>query len=66
MKSTEEKKASQKAAVAKYQENRDAIMLRPPKAEGEAIRAAAALAGSSVQAYILEAVRERMNKAEQP
>lgn len=32
------------------------------KAEGEAIRSAAARAGQSVQAYILQAVRERMER----
>ena len=44
----------------RYQATRDAIMLRPAKLEGAAIRAAAADAGQSVQAYILEAIRERM------
>lgn len=37
-------------------------MLRPAKEEGEIIRTAAANAGQSVQAYILEAVRDRMEK----
>ena len=57
---------AEKRAVANYQKNRDAIMLRPSKEEGQTIRAAAALAGQSVQAYVLDAVRERMNKAGQP
>lgn len=48
--------------VKKYQATRDAIMLRPTKEEGAEIRAAAAAAGQSVQAYILDAVRERMKK----
>jgi len=51
-----------KDAVKKYQEKCDAIMLRPPKEEGAAIRAAAAAAGLSVQGYILQAVREQMQK----
>lgn len=38
----------------------DIIKIQPYKAEGAAIRAAAANAGQSVQAYILEAIRERM------
>lgn len=49
-------------AVKKYQEKRDAIMLRPSKEVGEAIRAAAAEAGQSVQAYILQAVSDRMDR----
>lgn len=36
-------------------------MLRPAKETGAEIRAAAAKAGQSVQAYILQAVRERMD-----
>ena len=51
---------AQKKAVREYQKKCDAIMLRPLKAEGEAIRAAAAAAGESTQGYILEAVRKRM------
>ena len=51
---------AEKRAVANYQKNRDAIMLRPTKQEGQQIRNAAAVAGQSVQAYILEAVRDRM------
>ena len=53
---------AEKRAVANYQKNRDAIMLRPSKEEGQTIRAAAAVAGQSVQAYILEAIRERMSR----
>jgi len=51
-----------KDAVKKYQEKCDAIMLRPSKEEGAAIRAAAAAAGMSVQSYVLQAVREQMQK----
>lgn len=37
-------------------------MVRPTKEEGAAIRAAAASAGQSVQAYVLQAIRERMGR----
>lgn len=53
---------AERKAVKKYQEGRDAIMLRPSKEDGEIIRKAAAAAGQSVQGYILQAVRERMSK----
>ena len=51
---------AQKRASAAYNRSRDNIMIRPTKAEGEQIRAAAAQAGQSVQAYILDAVRAHM------
>ena len=40
-------------------------MVRPTKEEGAAIRAAAASVGQSVQAYILQAVRERMEQEQE-
>ena len=40
--------------------NYDRISLTPPKDEGQRIRQAAASAGQSVSAYILQAVRDRM------
>ena len=43
----------------------DVIKIQPYKAEGATIRAAAAAAGQSVQAYILEAVRQRMQREQQ-
>lgn len=49
-------------ASVKYNQSRDYFGLRPDKAEGAAIRAAAAGAGQSVQGYILQAVRERMER----
>lgn len=49
-------------AVKKYQAKLDEIKIRPYKEEGQKIRAAAKEAGESVQAYILEAVRERMSE----
>ncbi len=48
--------------VKKYQQTRDAIMLRPSKEDGQGIRQAAAAAGQSVTAYILQAIRERMER----
>lgn len=43
----------------------DIIKIQPYKAEGAAIRAAAAEAGQSVQAYILQAINERMEREQQ-
>lgn len=52
-----------KRASKKWNESRDNIMIRPSKDEGQQIRQAAAEAGQSVQAYILEAVRSKMWEA---
>ena len=49
-----------------YNAKCDAITIRPLKAEGAAIRAAAALEAPSLQKYILEAVRARMEQEGQP
>ena len=54
---TEKKKQSN----ARYTEKCDYINLRPLKEDGAEIRAAAA-AGKSLQGYILEAVREKMER----
>lgn len=51
---------AQKRASTNYNRKQDNIMIRPSKEEGAAIRAAAAAAGVSVQAYILRAVRAWM------
>lgn len=51
---------AQKRAVRKYQQGQDNIMIRPPKAEGARIRAAAAAAGLSVQRYILDTLRPHL------
>lgn len=48
--------------VRKYQEKRDAIMLRPSKEEGQIIRSAAKAAGMSVQGYVFQALREYMER----
>lgn len=47
---------------ANYTAKCDYINVRPLKAEGTAIRAAAAAAGQSLQGYILQAVRARMEQ----
>ena len=51
---------AQKRASVNYNRRQDNIMIRPNKEEGAAIRAAAAAAGMSVQAYVLRAVRAWM------
>ena len=53
---------AQKRASINYNRKQDNIMIRPTKEEGAEIRAAAAGAGQSVQAYVLQAVRERMER----
>ena len=53
---------AKKAADRRYTQKLDQIMIRPYKEEGVAIRAAAAAAGMSVQAYVLDAVRKRMQR----
>ena len=49
---------SHSSAVIKYNRSRDNIMIRPTKDEGAEIRQAAASAGKSVQAYILDILRD--------
>lgn len=56
------RKSDNVEAVKRYQQGRDAIMLRPSKADGAQIRQAAADAGQSVTAYIMDAVRARMEQ----
>ena len=55
-----------KRASNKWNKDRDNIMVRPSKEDGAAIRAAAAVAGQSVQAYVLQAVSERMEREQRP
>lgn len=55
--------AKRKANIA-YNRRQDSIMIRPSKAEGARIRAAAAAAGMSVQAYILDTLRARIGAGE--
>ena len=47
---------------ARHQAKLDQIMVRPYKEEGQLIREFAAASGQSVQRYILQAVRERMER----
>lgn len=49
-------------ASYKYNASRDSITIRPERSKGAAIRAAAAASGKSLQKYILEAVRARMEQ----
>ena len=46
------------SATIRYNRARDNIMIRPTKDEGAEIRQAAAVAGKSVQAYILDILRD--------
>ena len=55
---------AQKRASAAYNRRQDNIMIRPSKDEGARIRAAAADAGMSVQAYILDTLRARIGAGE--
>lgn len=52
---------AQKKAVREYQKRKDNIMIRPSKEEGARIRKSAADAGKSVQAFILDILREHIN-----
>ena len=51
---------AQRKAVSAYQKRKDNIMIRPSKDEGARIRQAAADAGMSVQAFILDTLRARI------
>ena len=56
------KKANKKWNDAHMKERYDRIQLVSPKGEGDAIKAAAAASGQSVNSYILSAVREKMDR----
>ena len=51
---------ARKRANAAYNRRQDNIMIRPSKDEGTRIRQAAADAGMSVQAFILDTLRARI------
>lgn len=51
---------AQKRASTNYNRRQDSITIRPSKEVGATIRAAAAAAGKPVQAYIIEAVQEKI------
>ena len=53
---------AQRRASINYNKRQDNIMVRPGKEEGAEIRQAAANAGQSVQGYILQAIKERMER----
>lgn len=59
---------SEKKAITdkRHQDKLDKIKIQPYKNQGAAIRAAAAAAGQSLQGYILQAVRARMEQDGQP
>ena len=52
-------------ASVRYNQSKDSITIRPSKEDGAAVRQAAAAAGQSVQGYILQACRERMQREKQ-
>lgn len=58
MKITEAKKASNARYLAKCAQ----LNIKPKLEEAEEIKAAAAAAGQSTSAYIMQAVRERMER----
>lgn len=49
-------------ANIKYNKSRDSVTIRPTKEDGAQIRADAAAAGQSLQAYILQACQERRER----
>ena len=53
---------AQRRASINYNKRQDNIMIRPSKDEGAEIRQAATNAGQSVQGYILQAIKERMER----
>lgn len=53
---------AQRAAVLRHQAKLDRIVIQPEKEEGTMIRQAASNAGQSVQGYILQAIKERMER----
>ena len=53
---------AQRAAVLRHQAKLDRIVIQPEKEEGTIIRRAAANACQSVQGYILQAIKERMER----
>ncbi|MCD7743416.1 MAG: hypothetical protein LUH13_03900 [Oscillospiraceae bacterium] len=57
--------AAKRAGNDRYNAKCDPIQIRPLKADGAQVRAAAAAAGQSLQAYIMQACRERMARDQQ-
>ena len=53
---------AKRAGNARHQAKLDRIVIQPEKEEGVKIRQTAANAGQSVQGYILQAIKERMER----
>ena len=53
---------AKRRAVIAYNKRQDAIMLRPAKETGAAIRQAAQDAGKPLQRFVLDAVLEKMGR----
>lgn len=53
---------NKRKSLDRYNATCDYISIRPKKAVGQEIRAAAAAAGQSLQGYILQAIAERMER----
>ena len=53
---------AKRAGNARHQTKLDRIVIQPEKEEGAIIRRAAADAGQSVQGYIFQAIKERMER----
>ena len=53
---------AQRAAVLRHQAKLDRIVIQPEKEEGTILRQSASNAGQSVQGYILQAIKERMER----
>lgn len=50
------------AGNARYDQTQDRVALRLGKEEGAMVRAAAAAAGQSLNAYVVQAIRERIER----
>ena len=53
---------AQRAAVLRHQAKLDRIVIQPEKEKGTIIRQSAANVGQSVQGYILQAIKERIER----
>ena len=53
---------AKRAGNARHQAKLDRIVIQPEKEEGPIIRQSAANVGQSVQGYILQAIKERMER----
>ena len=53
---------AKRAGNARHQAKLDRIVIQPEKEEGTITRQAASNAGQSVQGYILQAIKERMER----